>query len=154
MSADRGDRARKRSAAVRAGSCALLCSSTLSTPVETAQLPVPCAGSSCGPQVTTWVSSGQATAVAVGNSLTVTQSSDHAILNWSSFNVSADGKVVFNQPGASSIALNRIFQASPSEIFGTVQANGQIYLINQNGFLFGSTAKVNVGGLLVSTLNI
>src|SRR5262249_38212723 len=64
------------------------------------------------------------------------------------------GKVVFNQPAASSIALNRIFQASPSQIFGMLQANGQVYLVNQNGILFGKTAQVNVGGLLASTLDM
>ena len=101
-----------------------------------------------------FVSSGSATATQVGNTLTVNQSSDKAILNWTSFNVSADGTVQFQQPAATSIALNRIYQQSPSSIFGNVTANGQIYLVNPNGFVFGQTAKVNASGVIASSLGI
>jgi filamentous hemagglutinin len=116
-------------------------------------LPVPCATGACGATgPAQFVTSGSATAVASGNNLTVNQATNSAILNWSSFNIGAGGAVTFKQPGASSIALNRIFQASPSQIFGSLKANGQVYLINLNGFLFGPSATVNVGGLLVSSL--
>ncbi len=120
-----------------------------------ATLPVPCASGTCGAAgPLTWVSQGAASAVSSGNQLTISQTSNQAILNWSSFNVSADGKVVFQQPGSTSIALNRIFQGSPSTIFGTIDANGQVYLINPNGLIFGPTASVNASGILASTLNI
>ena len=130
-----------------------------STPA--AQLPVPCGPGSCAANNTPgfsapagFVTSGKATGVQAGNTFTVSQSTNQAILNWASFNVSADGKVIFNQPGATSIALNKIYQASPSSIFGEVTANGQIYLINPNGMVFGSTAKVNVAGLIASSLGL
>jgi filamentous hemagglutinin family protein len=118
------------------------------------QLPVPCIAASCGTNAASFVTTGAATAVQSGKTLSVNQTSNTATLNWSSFNISADGKVVFTQPSATSIALNRIFDANPSSIFGTLSANGQIYLINANGFLFGPGATVNVGGLLASTLNL
>lgn len=131
---------------------------------DAAQLPVPCAGASCGvtpthgfstsTAPTGFVQYGQASAAQSGNTLTVTQSSAQALLNWSSFNISADGKVVFQQPGSSSVAINRIYQASPSSIFGALTANGQIYLINPNGFVFGSTATVNAAGLIASSLDL
>ncbi|WP_045223263.1 filamentous haemagglutinin family protein [Methyloterricola oryzae] len=89
-----------------------------------------------------------------GNTLNVIQHTDRAILDWQSFNVSRDGAVRFRQPSASAIALNRIHQADPSRILGTVSANGQIYLVNQNGFLFGKDAKVDANSLVVSTLQI
>ena len=156
---------RKLSLATAAGgtmAASLLCGNT----VVAATLPVPCAANSClpttknpGAQSTPgfappggFVTSGQATATQSGNTLTVSQTSSQAILNWSSFNVSADGKVVFQQPGATSIALNKIYQASPSSIFGQLTANGQIYLINPNGFVFGATSSVNVAGLIASSL--
>ncbi len=127
----------------------------IGTEASGAQLPVPCLSGSCGAAGPgKFVTSGTANAIQVGNSLTVAQGSAKAILNWASFNVSADGKVVFQQPTATSIALNRIFDANPSTIFGTVNANGQIYLINPNGIVFGPGAQVNVSGLVASTLGI
>ncbi|MDB6011885.1 MAG: hemagglutinin-related protein [Gammaproteobacteria bacterium] len=128
-------------------------------------MPVPCIANTCvatnpnNPKTTTpgaqgFVTSGHATATQIGNTLTVNQTSANAILNWQSFNVSADGAVRFQQPTATSVALNRIYQQSPSSIFGALSANGQVYLINPNGILFGQTAKVNVSGLIASSLGI
>jgi filamentous hemagglutinin family protein len=118
------------------------------------QLPVPCLVGSCGTNATSFVSTGAASAVQSGKTLTVKQTSANATLNWASFNISADGKVNFLQPSSNSVALNRIFDANPSSIFGALTANGQIYLINANGFLFGAGSTVNVNGLIASSLNI
>lgn len=101
-----------------------------------------------------FVTTGAATATQAGNTLSVNQTSNTATLNWSSFNISAAGKVVFQQPSSTAIALNRIYDSNPSSIFGALNSNGQVYLINANGFLFGSGASVNVGGLLASSLNL
>ena len=60
----------------------------------------------------------------------------------------------FQQPGSTSIALNKIYQNSPSSIFGSLSANGQVYLLNPNGFVFGATSKVNVAGLVASSLGL
>lgn len=98
--------------------------------------------------------SGTATATAVGSKLTVNQTSNDVTLNWQSFNISADGTVRFVQPSATSVALNQINDANPSQIFGALNANGRVFLINQNGIVFGGGAQVNVGGLVASTLNI
>lgn len=119
-----------------------------------AELPTVCVAGGCGPSVTSWLGSGNASAVQQGNTLTVTQQSDRALLNWATFNISADGRVVFQQPSRTSIALNRIYQDSPSRIFGRLEANGEIYLVNPNGLVFGRTAIVNAAGILASTLNI
>jgi filamentous hemagglutinin family protein len=140
-------------AACRSGSLVVLLSAAAGSATP-ATLPVPCANGSCGPNVPTFVSSGTATAQQSGKTLTVNQQTNSAALNWYSFNVSADGKVVFAQPSATAVALNRIYQASPSSIFGSISANGQIYLVNPNGFVFGPNSTVNAGGLLASTLNI
>jgi filamentous hemagglutinin len=121
---------------------------------QAAELPVPCIAGVCGSSATSFVTSGQATAVASGNTLNVNQTTSSAVLNWQSFNVSADGVVNFKQPDVSSVALNRIWQNDPSRIFGSLNANGRVYLINQNGILFGATAKVNVGALVASSLDI
>lgn len=101
-----------------------------------------------------WVGSGSATSSVVGNTLNINQETDRAILNWERFNVSADSAVNFKQPSASSIALNRIADSNPSQILGTVSANGQIYLVNKSGFVFGKDSVVDAHGLVASTLDI
>ena len=117
------------------------------------QLPVPCAPGACA-ATKSFVTSGAATAVQSGKTLSVKQTSNTATLNWASFNISSDGKVVFQQPSSNAIALNRIYDANPSSIFGALTANGQIFLINANGFVFGSSARINTAGIIASSLNI
>ncbi len=87
--------------------------------------------------------------------LTVKQTEGKVILSWDSFDIDVSHLVEFKQPDSNSIALNRIVNsASPSKILGTLKANGQVYLINNNGFLFGANSVVDVNSLVVSTLNI
>jgi filamentous hemagglutinin family protein len=89
-----------------------------------------------------------------GNTMTVYQYSDVLATNWQSFNIGAGYRVKFDQPSAQAIALNRVTGTTASTINGQLQANGQVFLINPNGILFGKTAQVNVGGLVATTLNI
>src|ERR1700736_291157 len=89
-----------------------------------------------------------------GNTTTVRQSSQTLSLNWQSFSIGQQETVNFVQPNASSIAVNRILGGTPSEIFGHLNANGQVWLINPSGVLFGKSAQVNVGGLVASTLDL
>ena len=99
------------------------------------------------------IASGTATLSTSASQLNIDQSSDKLIANWNSFNVGSSAKVQFNQPAASSIALNRI-GGSASEIFGRVTANGQLILVNPAGITFGSTAQVNAASVIASTLNL
>jgi filamentous hemagglutinin family protein len=87
--------------------------------------------------------------------MVIIQNTPHAIQNWSSFNIGANAWVQFDQKGNSSwVVLNRIFDLNPSLIFGKLTAEGQVYLINQNGILFGPGSQVNVHTLIASSLNI
>lgn len=90
----------------------------------------------------------------VGNAMTVTTPSRTLGLNWDKFNIDSGYSVTFNQPDSSSRVLNRIWSTDPSVIMGRLNANGEVYLINQNGILFGNGAQVNVGGLVASALNL
>ncbi len=89
-----------------------------------------------------------------GNATTVTQGSQNLAINWTSFSIGAHESVNFVQPNSSAIALNRVTGSESSVINGALNANGQVWILNANGVLFGRTASVNVGGLLASTLNL
>src|SRR5580658_3680013 len=100
------------------------------------------------------VVAGAATVASSGASMTIKQTSQNAILDWQSFGIAQGESVSFAQPNSSSVALNRVTGSSPSSILGSLSANGQVFLVNPNGVLFGANAQVNVGGLVASTLNI
>ncbi|MEO8455348.1 MAG: filamentous hemagglutinin N-terminal domain-containing protein [Sphingomicrobium sp.] len=100
------------------------------------------------------VTAGQATISGNAASVTINQSSQNTAINWQSFNIAQGNSVVFVQPNSNSVALNRVVGGNASTIFGTLSANGKVFLINPNGVLFGRTAQVNVGGLVASTLNL
>jgi filamentous hemagglutinin family protein len=101
------------------------------------------------------VSSGQVNVTQSGNTTTVNQGSQQAIINWNSFNINSGEKTQFIQPNSSSVALNRINPAQGvSQIYGSLSSNGQIILINGAGIHFGPGSMVNVGGLIASTSDI
>ncbi len=99
------------------------------------------------------VQSGQASLTTQGASMTV-RNSPGAVLNWQSFNIGAGAGVYFDQASASSRVLNRVVGNDPSQIFGTLASNGQVWLLNPNGVLFGAGARVDVAGLVASTLRL
>ncbi len=86
----------------------------------------------------------------------IAQTRAQAILNWNSFNVGARTTLTFDQQGnANWVALNRVVgSTAPSQILGNIKADGSVYVINQNGIIFGGASQVNVGSLIASTANI
>ncbi|MEW6664911.1 MAG: filamentous hemagglutinin family protein [Thermodesulfobacteriota bacterium] len=89
------------------------------------------------------------------NKLTVSQEKEKAIYEWDTFNIGEKAWTHFDQKGNKDwVALNRIYDASPSLIFGKLSADGKVYLVNQNGILFGPSSKVNAHALVASSLNI
>ena len=100
------------------------------------------------------VSAGTAGISTVGNTTTINQASQRVAIDWTSLSTRANEALVFNQPNAQAIALNRINGSSPSELLGSLTANGQVFILNPNGVLFGAGSQVNVGGLVASTLSM
>jgi len=94
------------------------------------------------------VVAGQASVSRAGASTLITQGTDRAAINWLTFDIGATESVRFAQPSVSSIALNRVLGQNPTEIFGSLSANGQVFILNPNGVLFGRGAQVDVGGLV------
>ncbi|MGR3906657.1 GLUG motif-containing protein [Burkholderia sp. SR8] len=86
-----------------------------------------------------------------GKSMSVNQHSDKLVTNWQHFSVAGGERVSFRQPGSQSIALNRVIGNNGSQIHGSIDANGKVFLVNPNGVLFGAGAQINVGGLVAST---
>lgn len=89
-----------------------------------------------------------------GQLLNINQFAPRVVIDWNSFNIGSGSEVRFNQPDSSAAALNRIYDRDPSIIQGRLTANGQVYLLNQNGILFDRGSQVNVNTLIASTLNI
>lgn len=73
-----------------------------------------------------------------GSSLTITQSSTPAIVNWSPFNIGSSGATTFVQPSASSSVLNRVI-SNPSAIYGRLSSNGRVWLVSPGSIAVGST---------------
>jgi filamentous hemagglutinin family protein len=87
----------------------------------------------------------------VGETLQI-GASDGAILHWKDFSIALGEHVQFIQPNAQAWVLNKVTGKGRSEIYGTLTSNGQIVLLNPNGILFGKTSRVDVGGLIASSL--
>jgi filamentous hemagglutinin family protein len=88
-----------------------------------------------------------------GNTLTITNTPG-AIINWQSFSIRPGEITRFIQQGGDSAVLNRIVGQDPSQIFGALESNGRVFLVNPNGILFAPGARVDVNGLVASTLQL
>ena len=100
------------------------------------------------------ITSGTGTITPNGSQTDIQQISNNLAINWTSFNIQAGEQVNFIQPSASSIALNRDFSGIASELYGDLNANGQVFLLNSAGILIGPTANINVGGLFLSDMSL
>ena len=86
--------------------------------------------------------------------LIVNQNTDRAVINWNSFSIANGELTRFVQPNSSSAVLNRVVTANPSSIYGTLQANGNVYLINPGGVLVGAGGVLNTASFVASTHDI
>jgi filamentous hemagglutinin family protein len=100
------------------------------------------------------VASGAATFNKAGNTLTVNQATPRLIVNWNEFSIGGGEVVRFVQPGAAAAALNRVVSGVPSSIYGRLEANGTVLLINPNGILVGPGGVINTRNFVGSTLDV
>jgi len=96
-----------------------------------------------------------------GNTVTIKQTESQALLHWETFNVGRKTTLTFNQKAGGDdsgkwIAFNKVFDPSgqPSQILGSIKADGQVYVINQNGIVFGAGSQVNTRTFVASSLPI
>lgn len=85
---------------------------------------------------------------------TTITASDKAIINYNSFDIPQSETVRFIQPGSTASVLNRILSANPTNIDGTLLANGRVFFVNPAGIYIGAGARINVNQLVASGLNI
>jgi len=96
-----------------------------------------------------------ATITGAGTSRTViNQTANRVIINWQDFSIGYGEVTRFFQRSASAVAMNRVVSGNPSQIFGTLQANGHVLLVNANGILVGPTGVVDTKGFTASTLDV
>ena len=100
------------------------------------------------------VTSGSATISQNGTTTNINQSTQKATINWQKFSVASNETVNFNQPNVNSITLNRVIGNEKSIINGALNANGQVWILNSNGVLFGKNASINTAGLLATTAQL
>jgi filamentous hemagglutinin family protein len=82
------------------------------------------------------------------------QATDKTIINFESFNIDLGEGVEFFLPHHDAVVLTRVLGNAPSSVFGTLQTNGRIFLVNPRGVYFSREAVVDVGTLIATTLDI
>ncbi|MEI6299805.1 MAG: filamentous hemagglutinin family protein [Betaproteobacteria bacterium] len=124
-------------------------------------LPTACTGGTCGGIARPFLGTASSTAIYnpnyAANTGRVTQTSQQAVLNWKDFNVASGYTMEFknaNYANGTWSTLNRIWQADPAVIAGTLRSDGQLYLLNQNGIVFSGGSRIDTSMLIASTLNI
>ena len=100
------------------------------------------------------VAQGVATISQSANAMVIHQDTSKAIVNWQSFDIGSVARVNVIQPSETSVLLNRVVGNNPSQIFGSLDANGQVILVNPNGILFGKDGSVNANAFTASTLDM
>jgi filamentous hemagglutinin len=110
-----------------------------------------------------WQGANLATQTSRGSqtNVTIVQTAQQALLNWQTFNIGRDTHLLFDQTAGGAnvrqwIAFNFINDPSgvPSQILGSIDALGQVYLMNANGIIFGGSSQINVHNLTASALPI
>ena len=97
------------------------------------------------------VVAGQAVVTGEGTrTVHVTQHSARAVLDWSSFSIASGETTRFVQPDALSVTANRVVGEDPSQILGSLEANGRVVLVNPNGIVLGHGSRVDAAGLVAS----
>ena len=86
--------------------------------------------------------------------MTLVQGTPSASVNWTSFSIGSGASVRIVQPTSNAVLLNRVVGNDASQIFGKLSANGQVFLINPNGIVFGATGSVTASAFTASTFGL
>lgn len=94
------------------------------------------------------VVSGNASISGSGNTLNVNTQGPRTAIDWQRFNIGSGNTVVITQPDGKSVTVNRVVGNDASHIFGVLNSNGKVVLLNPAGIWFGPNARINTSALL------
>ncbi|MGC1548823.1 MAG: filamentous hemagglutinin N-terminal domain-containing protein [Rhodanobacter sp.] len=100
------------------------------------------------------VAAGSGSISKVGTTTNIDQSTKRLIVNWDDFDIGANEHVQINQPNAKSVILNRVRSGKGTQIDGSLDANGRVFVINPNGISVGKTGTIKADGVVLSTLDV
>jgi filamentous hemagglutinin family protein len=86
--------------------------------------------------------------------LTLITASDGSIINYDGLDILRHETVQFVQPDQAARVLNRVLGVDPTQIDGSLLANGLVYIVNPAGVFFGGEAIIDVGGLIAAAGNL
>ncbi|OGN61602.1 MAG: hypothetical protein A3F40_04220 [Chlamydiae bacterium RIFCSPHIGHO2_12_FULL_27_8] len=86
--------------------------------------------------------------------LLILQNSDKAIINWEDFSINFNEITKIISQNDKATLLNRVISSNPSLIYGKLEANSNVLLLNQNGILISKSGIVDCRKVLFSTLEL
>ena len=78
--------------------------------------------------------------------------SDRSVLKWQEFSIAIDESLRLTLPNQDAAVLNQV--TNIAQIDGSLFSNGQVYFSAPNGVIIGKDAVIDVGALLITTLDI
>ena len=84
----------------------------------------------------------------------VENNSQRAVVDWDSFSIGTGEVTTINQVTNEAAIMNRVTGGNISEIYGTLESNGQVYLINESGIVIGKDGLIDTNGFVASTLDV
>ncbi|WP_408597692.1 filamentous haemagglutinin family protein [Limnohabitans sp.] len=138
---------------------ALLLAGVVSAGTLSAQTVPPALPANAMPQAASqWLQQGLgAQRTVTGNQMTVNLQGPATVLNWNSLDVGKEATLKFGMVNPTDRVLNLVQGGAilnRTTIDGALQSNGQVYIYNPNGILFGKTATVDVNALLATSLKV
>jgi filamentous hemagglutinin family protein len=86
--------------------------------------------------------------------LEMTATGSRVLINWNDLQLASGRTWMITQDGANAILVNRVIGGGQTTLSGTVNSNGQVWILNPNGVVAGAGSTFNVGGLLFSNLGL
>lgn len=78
---------------------------------------------------------------------------ERSVLSWRDFYVGPNETIRIVQPSSSSLAVIRVVGGVASNIFGTIESNGRLAILNGAGILVGPSAKVCAASIVGMALD-